>query len=87
MPHSFDIGPAQMQWPAPSAIAVTTSDSADLAAFTRGIYVGVGGDVKVTMVCGQVVTFKNLAGGMVHPICAVRIWSTGTTATDIVGVY
>jgi hypothetical protein len=76
-----------MQWPAIHAAAVTPSDSNDLASNTRGIYVGTGGDVKVTMAGGQQVTFKNLTGGMIHPICAVRIWSTGTTATDILGVY
>lgn len=87
MPNSFEAGPSQMQWPAASAIAVTPSDSADLSVFTRGIYVGTGGDLVVTTVNGQTVTFKNLAGGMVHPICAKRIWSTNTTATDILGVY
>jgi hypothetical protein len=76
-----------MQWPASGAVEVTPSDGSDLAVFTRGIYVGASGDVVVTTVGGNVVTFVGLAAGMIHPICARRIWSTGTTATDIVGVY
>ena len=70
-----------------AAIAVTTSDSTNLSlGFTRGIYVGGSGDVAVTMADGNTVTFKSLAAGIIHPICVTRIWSTGTTATNIVAL-
>lgn len=67
--------------------AITKSDSAFLSTPVRGIYVGTSGDVCVMALSGEVVTFKNLAAGMIHPIAAQKIFSTGTTATDIVGIY
>lgn len=73
--------------PAQNAFSVAPNDSADLSAITRGVYVGVEGDVKLTTEEGDTVTFVGLAGGIIHPIRAKRIWSTGTTATSIVGVY
>ena len=73
--------------PAENAVSVTTNDSTDLATDARGVYVGVGGDLKVTLVGGTTVTFANLAAGVIHPIQARRIWATGTDAADILGIY
>lgn len=87
MATTFEVGPSQMQWPAGGGFSVIASDAADLPYWTRGIYVGTSGDVKVTTVTGQVLTFKALAAGIVHPICAARVWATGTSAADIIGVY
>lgn len=68
--------------------AVTPHDTNELTYFTRGIYVGVTGDVAVIGKNDTVaVTFVGLAAGMIHPIQAKIIKSTGTTATSIVGVY
>jgi len=72
--------------PAVRAFAVTPSDSVPLMEMTRGIYVGAAGDLKVDMVNGGTVTFVGLAAGIVHPICAVLVYSTGTTATGVVGL-
>ena len=73
--------------PATAAIAVTPHDTNELAEYSRGIYLGVGGDVTVVMSNGgTAVLFKNLAGGIIHPIRAKIIKSTGTTATNIVAV-
>ena len=77
-----------------SAFAVTPSDSANISADagnTHGynkvmLFVGVGGDVKVTMAGGTAVTFKNVASGQFCPITVSRVWSTGTTATNIVAI-
>ena len=73
--------------PAQLAFAVTPSNTVDLAQVTRGIYVGVSGDLKVDMVAGGTVTFVDLAAGMIHPIAAKRIYQTGTDATNIIGLY
>jgi hypothetical protein len=73
--------------PATNAFAVTPHDTNELASHTRGIYVGVTGNVKVTTINGDAVTFVGLASGVIHPIMAKIIWSAGTTATSIVGVY
>lgn len=73
--------------PAEHAFAVTPHDTTSLTHTTRGIYVGVAGNVKVTMIGGEAVTFVGLAAGVIHPIAAIIIWSAGTTATSIIGVY
>ena len=73
--------------PAENAVEVTTNDSTDLATDARGVYVGVSGNLKATLVGGTTVTFVGLASGVIHPIQARRIWATGTTATSVVAVY
>jgi hypothetical protein len=78
----------QINGPVSSGAAITPSDSVDMTFETRGIYVGVGGDLKVTLAQdGSAVTFIGLSGGIIHPIAASRIWATGTTATSILGLY
>lgn len=73
--------------PASNAAAVVPNDGADLAVSTRGVYCSVSGDVKVDMVDGGTVTFGSLAAGMIHPLRVKRVYSTGTSALGIVGVY
>ena len=69
------------------AFDITPSNDADLTNATRGIYVGGAGNLKVDMLGGGTVTFTALAVGVIHPICAARVYATGTTATAIIGVY
>lgn len=71
------------------AVAVTPSDTSDLqykgsAVTAKGFYVGVGGDVKVKRASGAVVTYKNMIEGAFYPFQVVRVYSTDTTATDII---
>lgn len=73
--------------PAWNAASITKNDSTDLTNPTRGIYVGATGNLKVTMLSGDIVTFVGLAAGVIHPISAKRVWSTDTTVTGIVGVW
>lgn len=54
---------------------------------TRGIYVGVTGDVSVVMTSGRTVTLVALAAGVVHPISVTKVNSSGTTATSILLAY
>lgn len=72
--------------PARNAVAVTPADVGTIPA-TRGLYVGVSGDVKVVMSSLETVTFVGLAAGVVHPLSVVRVFNTGTTATNIVALY
>lgn len=67
-------------------VAVTPSD-ATIIAPTRGIYVGVAGNVAVKLLNGTTVTFTAMVTGIIHPIRATQVLSTGTTATSIVAVY
>lgn len=71
--------------PVASAAAITPHDSNRITP-TRGLYIGVSGDVKVIMLDGSTVTFTGLAAGVIHPICCVLVYNTGTTATNIVAL-
>lgn len=75
--------------PALSAAEVTPNDSADLPNFSRMLYVGDGGTgqhVKVTTLNGDIVTFKNVPTGVLM-VQARRVWSAGTTATEIIALW
>jgi hypothetical protein len=73
--------------PAYNAIAVAPNDGADLANASRSIYVGVTGDLTVTMLgTGTQILFKAVPVGIL-PIRVARVWATGTTATQIVSLY
>lgn len=65
------------------ASAVTLSDTVDLPLPSRGLWIGVTGDVKVSLVGSGVVTFKSVPVGWLF-VEAKRVWATGTTATDLV---
>lgn len=71
---------------ATGAVVAAQSDSENLpkAGF---LYVGVSGDVKVSFPDGSTVVFTALAAGIVHPILVSRVWSSATTATNILIVY
>lgn len=86
MVTKFDKNKTYLSDPAISAFDITPSDDADLEKTTRGLYVGVSGDVKVDMSDGETVTFVGLSAGVAHPICAKKIYDTGTSATDIIGL-
>lgn len=73
--------------PATGAFAITPHDTNGLQAYTRSIYVGGGGDVKVEMSDGTVVTFYDVIAGSILPVTARIVWATGTTATNLVGLY
>jgi hypothetical protein len=68
------------------AQAVSPSDSDNLDN-PSVIYVGTAGDVKVTTANGDVATFTGVLGGAVLPVQVIRVWATGTTATDLVRIY
>ena len=72
--------------PATDAQAVTPSDTADLNAVSRALWVGSAGDVTVTLWGGQKVTFSGLTVGW-HPLRVSRVWATGTAAGEIVAVW
>lgn len=69
------------------AASVTPSDSADLSnAAIKGLYVGGTGNIKVTTVRGDTVTFNSVPVGFFN-VGVKRVFSTGTTATNIIALY
>ena len=73
--------------PIESGFSITPSNTVDLERTTRGIYVGIGGDLKVDLVSGDTVTFVGLSSGMIHPIRVRRVYATGTDVDNILGLY
>lgn len=73
--------------PARGGFAITTSDSADLLAETRAIYIGSAGDLAAVLASGDEVSFVGLGGGTVLPVRARRVKATGTSAGYLVGLY
>lgn len=73
--------------PAEKLVAVTKSDATTYNPPLRSIYVGVSGNVAIVDLGGATITLVGLAAGVFHPVCAVKVMATNTTATNIVGVY
>lgn len=68
------------------SLDASAHDVNDLPIPTKGIYVGVGGDVYVDHVDGDAnVPYLNLRSGAYYPIRAKRIRSTNLTASSLVG--
>lgn len=73
--------------PARNAVAVTPSDSADLANVSRGIIVGVSGNVSVNMSGSGSAVVIAMNAGTIYPLAVSRVRATNTTATGIVAVW
>lgn len=91
--HVFDDSTGQMTPfiasdadPSGSFAAVTASDTVDLSAVCRAIYVGSSGNVVAVPETGAAVTFSGVPAGMILPIRAKRINATGTTAANLVAL-
>jgi hypothetical protein len=69
------------------AAAVTPSDTVDLSDVTRAIYVGGAGNIALITEGGETVTLTGATVGTVYRICASRIKSTSTTATNLVAFW
>ena len=68
--------------------AVTQSDATNDPAgpFAAIEATTASGSVKVTAIDGSIMTLY-LPQGLIKPLEVLRVWSTGTTATGIVGYY
>ena len=86
MADTFEHFTPGLESPATTAVAVTPSDTADLAILPRALFATGAGEVKVTLQNGGMVVLPILAG---PPLCIRprRVWATGTTATGLVGVW
>ena len=65
--------------------AITPSNTDDLPQFSV-VYVGTGGNVKVTTAQGTVVTFSNAIAGSVLPVRVRRVWAD-STASNMVAIF
>jgi len=90
--NNFAQNDAGVNSPFTRALAITASDTTDLAEIPRALNVhkGTGGTVtaiKVTMVGDSVPVTLNLNVGAVFPIRVSRVWANGTDATQIIALY
>jgi len=73
---------------APAAnAAVVTPGVSPLENPSRAVFVGVGGDMNVTMVGGQTVLFESIPDGTTLPIRVTHILATSTDADSIVALW
>jgi len=73
--------------PIANAASVTPSDTVDLSTPSRQLFIGTGGNLKVTLLGGQTLTYTNVPSGADFPRRVVRVWATGTTATNIIAEW
>jgi hypothetical protein len=70
--------------------AITPNDSTNLAEGTRAIWVGGAGNIKVTLVDDDGnhggFTLVAVPAGTLLPLAARRVYATGTTATQLIGL-
>jgi hypothetical protein len=73
--------------PAAGAKAITPSNTVEVISGCQGIYIGGYGDLAVTTVSGDVVTFESCPSGSILPVEVRLVMATNTTATALVLLY
>jgi hypothetical protein len=69
------------------AVIPTNSDAmADPAGPFAALYVGVAGNVKLQTLRNNAVVFVGVPAGSTLRVAFTRVWSTGTTATSLLGL-
>lgn len=66
--------------------AITPDDATEVQEVTRAIMVSTMGNVTCTLKGGSSVTLTSLVPGVIYPLRISQVWSTGTTASGIVGL-
>lgn len=51
------------------------------------LYIGTTGTLKVTTVAGDDVTFTGIVSGSFFPVQVRKVWSTGTSASNIIALW
>ena len=74
--------------PARRAFAITPNDTDKLQYVTRAIYVGKTGDINLCLIDDKdPVLIAGIKVGTVLAVRARMVLATGTTATDLVGLF
>lgn len=74
---------SSLSGPASSGFSITPSDTALLTETTRALFIGSGGDLRIRMLSGEVLTLQNVPTGAILPLRATAVLATGTTAGAI----
>lgn len=75
-----------LESPANDWFEITPDDGTELAQIPRALFIGIGGDLVLTDAGGNDSTFKVISG-QILPVRPTFVKATGTTATDIVGIF
>ncbi len=51
------------------------------------LYVGGSGNIKLTTASGSILTFNGLNAGTFVPVQTIKVFNTGTTATNIIALW
>lgn len=86
MPDPFGTYGDGLSAPAARAVAVTPHDTNELTRHAKALYVGGAGNIAVTTVGGDDVTFTAVPAGSILPVRVKIVKSTGTSATSIVAL-
>lgn len=87
MADDFENHSTGLQGPASNAAVVNPGVQEALTSTSRGIYVGTGGNLSVTLKGGQTVIFVGVVAGTMLPIRCTHVRSADTTASNIVAVW
>jgi len=72
--------------PTKQAFSITPSNTVNFSVPTRAIYCGGAGNIQVVTPDGTVIPFLAVPVGTILPVAAIRVNSTSTTATNLVGM-
>lgn len=72
--------------PALDAFSITPSDVTDFDNQARAIYVGGDGNISVVTPKNNTVVFNGVKAGSILPIACIRVNSSSTTATNLIGL-
>ena len=73
--------------PQEDAVVVTPSDSIDLAPWAVQLFIGSAGNIKVTTLAGTTLVITGIPSGTLLPLSVQRVWSTSTTASNIIALF
>lgn len=87
MPLVIPPSPSGAGLGATNGFAIAPNDTQNLPFLVKGIWVGGAGIVVVVLLGGDTVTLAGVPAGTLLNLNATKVFSTGTTATLLVGLY
>ena len=78
---------ASGETPFTHAFAIVPDNTVNLPSAVRQIYVGAAGTLRIDTLQGETVDFAGMLAGTLYDIQAKKVWSTGTSASSLVGIY
>lgn len=77
----------ELQAPLESGETITPHATNEFSAISRGIWVGVGGNIAIKPMSGADFTLVGVPSGTLLPIRALAVRLAGTTASSLIALY